>query len=204
MSHRRSFQEKAVLGAAAFLLAAGVFGPTALASPSAPQSGPADTQQALTKKPQHEVSVVLKLIQVYVTDKKGRPVDDLALGDFAATDNGQPVVLTEFERHALAVVAAGEGPSGEEGQPPAGTVPPDRGTVPAQTRKFFLFFDFAFNNARGLVKAKTAALHFLDTKVSPGDEIGVLTYTMLKGVRVHEYLTRDIAKIREVVESFGS
>ncbi len=204
MSHRRSFQGKAALGAAAFLLAAGFFGLTALAIPSVPQSGPADTQQALTKNPQHEVSVVLKLIQVYVTDKKGRPVDDLALGDFAATDNGQPVVLTEFERHALADVPAGEGPSGQAGPSPQGAVSTDRGTVRAQTRKFFLFFDFAFNNARGLVKAKTAALHFLDTKVSPGDEIGVLTYTMLKGVRVHEYLTRDIAKIREVVETIGS
>ena len=204
MSHRRSFQEKAALGAAAFLLAAGLFGPTVLASPSAPQSGPTDTRQALTKKPQHEVSVVLKLIQVYVTDKKGRPVDDLALGDFAATDNGQPVVLTEFEKHALADVPAGEGLSGEEAPAPQRTGSPDRRTDPATTRKFFLFFDCAFNNARGLVKAKTAALHFLDTKVSPGDEIGVLTYTMLKGVRVHEYLTRDIAKIREVVEAIGS
>ena len=204
MSHRRSFQEKAALGAAAFLLAAGLFGPTVLASPSAPQSGPTDTRQALTKKPQHEVSVVLKLIQVYVTDKKGRPVDDLALGDFAATDNGQPVVLTEFEKHALADVPAGEGLSGEEAPAPQRTGSPDRRTDPAATRKFFLFFDCAFNNARGLVKAKTAALHFLDTKVSPGDEIGVLTYTMLKGVRVHEYLTRDLAKIREVVEAIGS
>ncbi len=204
MSHRRSFQEKAALGAAAFLLAAGLFGPTALASPSAPQSGPADTEQALTKKPQHEVSVVLKLIQVYVTDKKGRPVDDLALGDFAATDNGQAVVLTEFERHALADVPAGEGPSGEAAPSPQQAVSPDRGTAPAQTRKFFLFFDFAFNNARGLVKAKTAALHFLATKAGPDDEIGVLSYTMLKGVRFHEYLTRDHAKIREVVEAIGS
>ena len=204
MSHRRSFQEKAALGAAAFLLAAGLFGPTSLASPSAPRSGPADTPQALTKKPQHEVSVVLKLIQVYVTDKKGRPVDDLALGDFAATDNGQPVVLTEFERHALADVPAGEGLPGEEAPAPQRPGSSDRRTDPAATRKFFLFFDFAFNNARGLVKAKTAALHFLDTKVSPGDEIGVLTYTMLKGVRVHEYLTRDLAKIREVVEAIGS
>jgi len=204
MSHRRSFHDRAALGAAGSLLVAGLLGLTALASPSAPPSGPADAQQVLTKNPQHEVSVVLKLIQVYVIDKKGKPVDDLALGDFAATDNGQPVVLTEFERHALADVPAGEGLSGEEVPAPQGTVSPDRGTTPAQTRKFFLFFDFAFNNARGLVKAKTAALHFLATKAGPDDEVGVLTYTMLKGVRVHEYLTRDHAKIREVVEAIGS
>ena len=31
---------------------------------------------------QYDVSVVLKLIHVYVTDKKGNPVPDLAMSDF--------------------------------------------------------------------------------------------------------------------------
>jgi VWFA-related protein len=65
-------------------------------------------------------------------------------------------------------------------------------------------FDFAFNNARGVTKAKKAAQHFLETQVRPDDEVGVLTYSMLKGVTVHEYLTRDHAKVREVVDSIGS
>ena len=37
--------------------------------------------QDLTKPLQYEVSVVLKLIHVYVTDKKGKPVEDLALNE---------------------------------------------------------------------------------------------------------------------------
>ena len=174
---------------------------TALSSPALPQAGPAGARQDLTKPPQHEVSVVLKLIQVYVTDKKGRPVEDLSLGDFAVTDDGQPVVLTDFEKHTLA-----EGALAAPARPEP--VPADaarsEAAVPAPTRKFFLFFDFAFNNGRGVFKARKAALHFLDTKAGPGDEIGVLSYTMLRGVRVHEYLTRDLAKVREVVEGIGS
>ena len=199
MPRRRSFQDRAALGAAGFLLLAGLLGLTARALPSAPRQVRADAPQAPANKPQHEVSVVLKLVQVYVTDKRGQPVEDLTLGDFAVTDNGRPVVLTAFEKHTLADVPT------EAGPPPAATVLPEVDTAaPVSTRKFFLFFDFAFNNARGVFKARKAALHFLDTKVSPGDEIGVLTYSMLKGVRVHEYLTRDLAKIREVVEGIGS
>ncbi len=199
MSRRRSFHDRAALGAAGLLLLAGLLGLTARALPSAPRPVRADAPQSQANKPQHEVSVVLKLVQVYVTDRKGRPVEDLTLGDFAVTDNGRPVDLTEFERHALADVPSEEAPAEARRPSPRAASP-----LPELTRKFFLFFDFAFNNARGVFKARKAALHFLDTKVSPGDEVGVLTYTMLKGVRVHEYLTRDLAKIREVVEAIGS
>ena len=172
------------------------------ASPSrpapAPPAGPGG--QDLAKPIQHEVSVVLKLVQVYVTDKKGRPVEDLGIGDFSVTDNGQPVVLTDFEKHAL------RAPADEAGGPEAGAerAPAAVPAAPPATRKFFLFFDFAFNSGRGLTKARAAALHFLDTKVGPDDEVGVLTYSMFKGVRVHEYLTRDHAKIREVVDGIGT
>ena len=37
-------------------------------------SGQAQPQQAVTKPLQHEVSVALKLIHVYVTDKKGNQI----------------------------------------------------------------------------------------------------------------------------------
>jgi len=153
---------------------------------------------------QHEVTVALKLIHVYVTDKKGNPVPDLAMGDFTITDNGQPVTLTDFEKRILQVSAAdskAEGPSGLTAGPEAAPTAP----VVRQTgRKFFFFFDYAFNNARGIVKSRTAALHFLDSEVRPDDEVGILSYSMLKGLAVHEYLTRDKAKVREVVEDIGT
>ena len=56
-----------------------------------------------TKKDQeelkHEVVVVLKLVQVYITDKKGNPVTDLEKSDFTLTDNGKPQTVTDFERY---------------------------------------------------------------------------------------------------------
>ncbi len=196
----RSFRGLTGRRASAFVLAVLVSCLATLPLSPASSVPPSPGRQDLTKPLQYEVSVVLKLIHVYVTDKKGKPVENLTLDDFTATDNGNPMKLTEFEMHVLEAPSEKVVTTGPEAEK-APTAPQ---TAPAATRKFFLFFDFAFNNGRGIVKAKTAALHFLDKQVEPDDEVGVLTYSMFKGVTVHEYLTRDHAKIREVVDSIGS
>jgi VWFA-related protein len=71
-------------------------------------------------------------------------------------------------------------------------------------RKFFLFFDLAFNSPKGINRAKEAALEFVNTQLQPSDEVGVLSYSMKKGVTVHEYLTPDHEKIREFIQDFGT
>lgn len=165
---------------------------------SAPQTGAAAASQdpqALTKPLQYELSVVLKLIPVHVTDKKGGPVLDLTREEFTITDNGQPVTITEFERHTL-VPAAEAAVAGAGARPAASPVRP-------AARKFFLYFDFAYNNVRGILKARTAALHFLDTALRPEDEVAILTYSAVGGMAFHEYLTPDHAKVRKVVEKIG-
>ena len=53
------------------------------------------------EEPQHKVVVVLKLVQVYVTDKKGNPVTDLEKSDFTLYDNGKLRAVTDFEKHLL-------------------------------------------------------------------------------------------------------
>lgn len=178
---------------AAFVLAAAL--PALLPSAAAQTARPGE--QELGQRLQYEVHVVLKLVQITVVDKKGHPVGDLDKDDFLVFDNGRPVEITAFERHAIH-----EAPERPEGQAPAAAAPAEAASAaPALSRKFFLMFDFAFNNPRGIGKAKEAALSFLDTKVGPEDEVAVLTYTMVKGVRVQEFLTRDHAKVREIVDS---
>jgi VWFA-related protein len=151
--------------------------------------------EKLQKPLQYEVSVTVKLIQVYVTDKKGKPVMDLARDDFVIFDNGVPVTVTEFEKHELLPAA----PAAETEAPAERIVPTPTPSPETINRKFFLFFDFAFNNQRGVDKSVKAALHFLDTQVIPGDEVALLSYSMLKGVTVQEYLTVDHEKVREAV-----
>jgi len=142
---------------------------------------------------QHEVTVTLKLVQVYVTDREGKPVPDLLATDFDLFDNGKPMTITEFEKHALFTPGKPEEKEETSLEP----------SVSRLNRKFFLFFDFAFNNFQGLEQAKRAALHFLGNEVRPSDEIGVISYSIYKGLSLHEYLTTDHQKLREVVEGFS-
>jgi len=147
---------------------------------------------------QHEVSVTLKLIQVYVTDKKGKAVQDLQKSDFIVYDNGQLKDITEFEKHILAGPTAKAGPAAATETIIPTAVPPQ---PRAMRRKFFLFVDFAFNNQRGVKKAKEAALHFIDTELGFDDEVGLLSYSTLKGLSIHEYLTTEHQKIRQALEA---
>ncbi len=146
---------------------------------------------------QHGVTVTLKLVQVYVVDRDGRPVTDLRASDFAVFDNGIRQTVTEFERHVLPF-------PGEGGERPASPGPLGTSAESALiNRKFFLFFDYAFNTPKGIMKAREAALHFLETQVQPSDDVGILSYDILKGVSLREYLTKDHVKIRSSIEKVG-
>jgi len=150
----------------------------------------ADKQEPL----QYEVTVTLKLIHVYVTDKKGKLVTDLTQSDFELYDNRKPVEITEFEKHILTLPEK----KAQEIKPAPLQEIPSR-----MNRKFFLFFDFAFNDAQGILKSKKAASHFIDTQLHPTDEIGVISYSARKGLTLHEYLTTDYQKVRQIVEGLG-
>jgi len=145
-------------------------------------------QQAKLK---YEVQVTLKLVQVYVTDKKGNPVTDLAKEDFTIYDEGNPQTITDFEKHVLTAK--------EEGKPEK-AAQPDQELLP---RKFFLLFDFAFNNGIGLEKSREAAIHFIDDELQPTDEVSLLSYSAVKSLKLHEYLTTDHKKVRKVVKRIG-
>ena len=155
----------------------------------------------LPKPLQYEVNVVLKLVQVHVTDKKGNPVRDLVREDFVVTDNGQPVDLSAFEKHSLALASAAPAP--EAAPDAAAEAPPAAPAVLSPGRKFFLLFDYAYNNVRGIEKAQKAALHFIDTIAGPRDQVAVLSYAAIGGLAFHEYLTTDHAQVRKVLQAIG-
>jgi VWFA-related protein len=135
-----------------------------------------------------EVTVTLKLLQAYVTTKDGKPVTDLTAADFEVTDNGKVMPVTHFENHVL---------GGDDLAPGA---PVESAKL---DRQFFLFFDFAFTDFRSSRKARDAALAFIDQNVRPDDRLGVLSYSPVRGLTIHEYLTSDHARVRSIVEAFG-
>ena len=164
---------------------------------------------------EHQVAVTLKLIQVYVVDRRGDPVGDLTREEFIVFDNGERKSLTEFERHSLSGTQPGSKrsaagaprpapqPSAPPAAIPAAGAPADRTGEPALARKYFLFFDFAFNNQRGARKSIDAAAKFLEKDVKPGDEVGLVTYSLTRGMSIHEFLTTDHDKVREALGSIA-
>ena len=147
----------------------------------------------------HEINVSLKLVHVYVSDKKKSPILDLEKKDFVVFDNGKKCSLTEFERHILS-------PSCSSGE--AGDFPDSHGAEPGSPqllmpRKFLFLFDFAYNNSIGIEKSKRAALDFIIEGLNINDEVGVFSYSAMKGLVLHEYLTKDHDHIRRVVGEFG-
>lgn len=173
---------------------------------SALTTGPfagAQSGQTVPKPLRYEVTVVLKLIQVYVIDKSGAPVRDLTRQEFVVTDNGRPVTISAFEKHDLA-----EAPTAPERPEPvsAPVAAPARVPVqaPALSRKFIVLFDFAFNTLSGVRASGKAARHFLDTEVRPEDELALVSYSMLKGLKIHEFLTTDHAKVKTALAKIGT
>jgi len=153
-----------------------------------------DTVQ-LKKPLQYEVAVTVKLVQVYVTDKNGKPVANLDKSEFRVFDNGKLQTITEFERHTAPLEPAAGLP------PEKGVLAPTGLAAPRISRKFFVFIDVDNNNFEGLNKSKAAAVKFLDNQILPSDEIGVLSYSFIEGLALRINLTTDHAKVREAVQS---
>ena len=141
---------------------------------------------------QYQVTVVLKLVQVYVTDNKGNPITDLTKDDFILYDNGKLQPVTDFEKHLL------KKPEKKVEEEIAETaLPPAQDTASRMNRKFF----FIFASGRlSLVMSKKAAHHFIDTQIQLTDEVGVMSYNIVSGFTVHEYLTTDMEKVRKAIE----
>lgn len=173
-----------------------LFFPLALTGAQEKSSESAQAQK--DQELQHEVSVTLKLIQVYVTDKEGNPVTGLKPDDFVVYDNKRIQKITDFEQFKLAFPTEMLQPQPEIKDIDSST--PIKGFM---NRKFFLFFDLANNNTKGFMKAQQAALHFIDTQLKPLDEVGVLSFSVLKGLTMHEYFTKDHMAIRNVVKQIG-
>lgn len=154
-----------------------------------------DSDQKKQEDTREEVTVTLKLVQVYVTDKKGNAITDLKKEDFELKDNGKHQRITDFEKHSISLPSTTieEQPEKPQVQQP-----------PMMPRKYFFLFDFAFNNLGGVKLAKMIASHFLETQALSTDEVGVLSYSTFKGLILHEYLTVNHEKIREVIHKMGS
>ena len=144
---------------------------------------------------QREVTVTLKLVQVFVADKQGNPVTDLTQSDFELYDNGELKKITDFEKHIFAKPA-----EKIKKEIKANEVAPAPEILPKINRKFYLLIDTHGNDILGIKESKKAALHFVDTQLRPPDEVAVLSYSSFRGILLHAYLTKDHEKTRNAIK----
>jgi len=162
--------------------------PCGLASPrTSAQNKAKPVQEPL----RNEVTVTLKLVQIFVLDAKGHPALDLEKSDFALRDNGQLRTITEFEKHFLRV-------PGVTLQTTA--LPPAQDLSSVMNRKFIFLVDYVANDLEGIMKSKNAALAFMETKLQPGDEVALFSFSTASGLTLHEYLTADHEKVRAAIK----
>ncbi len=162
------------------------------------QSVPIQEKKAQELK--HEVAVTLKLIQVYVTDKKGNPVTDLKKEDFILFDNNREQILTEFEKHNIHLP---RGATTTAETKPLLEKRPLEPVQPILNRKFFLFFDFAWTDPQMIQKFRETALHFVDKSLLPTDEVSVLSSTGGRQLQVHFFQTTEHEKVRRFFDDLG-
>lgn len=160
-----------------------------------------NSESVQTKKAQkafqYEVVVTLKLVQVHVTDKDGNPVTDLTKDEFILYDNGKLQTITDFEKHLQAIPEKPIEPEKKVVEMIDETkLPPSPDISSRMNRKFILFFATG-----GLARSKKAARHFIDTQIQPTDEVGVMSYSWITGLELHEYFTSDMEKVKEAIKN---
>lgn len=181
------------MGVGAAAMAAALAIVSLVVAATARQEKPPQQRPAQERPLRQDAAAVIKLVPVRVLGEDGRPVTDLRKEDFTLLEDGQKRTITEFEAHALTEAGMTVAP-----ELPAGAAAAAR-RGGAMNRKFFFFLDQQGSDQAGKTKARAAALHFLDTRVRPGDQAAVIGFHSMSGFYIREYLTADMAKVRRAI-----
>ncbi|MEW6367935.1 MAG: VWA domain-containing protein [Acidobacteriota bacterium] len=161
---------------------------TALALTSVITWSVATHAAADTKQVSETAQVSAVQVSVTVTDKDGRPVEDLSPEDFIVKDNGAKQELL-FATHV------------ETGEPP---VEPGSSAEPLRlARNFVILFDLTFNDLSSLQLARAASLKFVREELEPGDYVAVFAMDTFKGVSLLMNFCKDRAQIEDAITSLG-
>lgn len=164
--------------AVALLLALGMAASPALAS----------GQQV--QRPRFETTVEIVQMQVAVSDSLGYPITGLGREDFRLQIEGDP-------RDLVAVYEVDLRRDDPEMDDDDSFVPP------AGWRQWLLFFDFSFNSPWGIIRARNAAIDFVENMAHPRDLIGVASYSTIQGVHLLSPFTSDHRQVLQVLGTMG-
>ena len=166
-------------------------------------------QPALEKAGQSgiiKVRAASVVVDVIVTDKKGRHVGDLAASDFAVFDNGIPQKIVTFEppkREVRQHSATPESGAGKTDQP--GVVapsPPHRQASDVSSVRFItLVLDLGGLQPGNIGKAREAAVQYLEKTVAQEDFVAV--YSVDSSLHLDVPFTQDKQRAIEAIRRAG-
>lgn len=143
------------------------------------------------------VTSELVLIEVYVADRKGRPVRDLTIDEFKLKVDRRNKTISSLEYYEVRAAQA------EATEPPAEVGAPAREAEAAPVRRlprrFILFFDDATSAPMGMGAARRAAERFIDTGLAPDDQVALATYDNHRKLQVPVDFTTDRDLLRRVL-----
>jgi len=160
------------------------------------QSGAGQTLNAPLAQPsvKFETTTQLVIVNVFVKDKDGRPVEGLTASDFSVFEDGKPQQIKVFEyqrvednqlpppQRGFAERAADQG---AQGAPPARAA--EAAVQPAITparpgeikykdsRLLVLYFDFQGMPVEDQIRAQEGALKFLTTQMTASDRVAIMS-----------------------------
>ena len=174
--------------------------------PGAAQEAAAEPEAAATEPAQDlfldTVDVNVVNVDVYVTDREGKPITGLTAGDFELFENGRPMALTNFyaiEDRKVAV-AGTEPPAEGEPEAPAeapGVEPAEEGLPEDQRLSLVVYVDnlnIRPHNRRRVLQDTRA---FLRRELTRDDRVMLITYERALHVRVP--FTTDSERVVEAL-----
>ena len=183
-----------------------------LLSPIWGQPPPASIEQAPAPHssngiPTFTSTTSIVVINVAVTDRNGKPIENLSKDDFAVYEDGKLQHLDTCDFQKL---------GGSETAPPAGfaprnttvaapVVPPPPSATPnlpryQDRRLIVMLFDFSSLDPGAQVRTRDAALKFLSSQMTPSDMVSIMTFGA--DLRTVQDFTDDRDLLNSTIRSF--
>ena len=147
----------------------------------------------------------LVVVNVTVRDKSGNLIENLKKEDFTLLEDDKPQALSVFQMEQLS--SAPLPPAAPQlkirtGAPAPAPAPTEPAARPSfkDRRLLAFFFDFSAMQPAEQIRAKDAALKFIDEQLTAADLVTVLTFS--NRLRVVEDFTDDRERLRAAINSF--
>lgn len=146
----------------------------------------------------------LVLVDVRVTDKRGRPVTDLHQDDFRVFEDGTEQKITSFSVENVGQLATAGETSGAPATIDLGKLPPtvtvnEVNKLTQDHRMIVLFFDLSSMQIDDLLRAVKSAENFVKKQLTPADLVAVATYG--SDLRVAQNFTNDRDELYKAIDA---